>query len=109
MPLNDFRSVYLPYCLKRNEQGHYAVLNREYKPVGMRTRAWVNYAEAGAYQPITGLTPAKAAALSIQGRDDLDTIHLYTDGTHPLLSPEHMDAYLARLALLAGLGFEDRL
>lgn len=45
MPLGDFRSVYLPYCLKRQEDGSDVVLNREYKPVGFNTREHIPYEE----------------------------------------------------------------
>ena len=37
MPLGDFRSVFMPYCLRKQKDGRYVVLNREYKPVGFFT------------------------------------------------------------------------
>lgn len=43
MPLNDFRSVHLPYCIKKLPSGAYVVLNREYKPLGFKTREHVDY------------------------------------------------------------------
>jgi hypothetical protein len=35
MPLGDFRSVHLPYIIKRQEDGTYVVLNRD-------TNRWVS-------------------------------------------------------------------
>jgi hypothetical protein len=31
MPLGDVRSVHLPYCIQRQSDGTYVVLNREYR------------------------------------------------------------------------------
>jgi hypothetical protein len=41
MPLGDFRSIYLPYCLDKQADGSWLVLNREYKPVGFNTKSHV--------------------------------------------------------------------
>jgi len=80
MPLHDFRSVHLPYCLQK--QGRYVVLNREYAPRGFRTKSfdYENYPIAVRFK---GLTKKVAAAISLKGSDDLDTINLYDDGFHP--------------------------
>ena len=61
MPLGDFRAVFLPDCLQKQEDGHYAVLNREYKPVGFYTRNWVKYEKHPVLVKLKDVTKAKAA------------------------------------------------
>src|SRR5680860_317057 len=34
MALNNFFKINLPYGIKRNENGHWAAFNREYRPLG---------------------------------------------------------------------------
>jgi hypothetical protein len=103
MALGDFRAVFLPYCLQKQEDGRYAVLNREYKPVGFFTRDWVKYEEHPVLVKLKGLTKAKAAKLSDKAETDLDSIFLYNDATNPVRSKANMRAYLAKLEILAGL------
>ncbi len=43
MPSHDFRCVHLPYCIKRLPDGRHVVLNRDYKPLGFKTREHVEY------------------------------------------------------------------
>src|SRR5690606_37884986 len=97
----EFRRVFLPYCIERVEGHGRAVLNRLHKPRGRRTR------EHGAYPPyagkLVGLTPAKAEQLSHARSQDTDRIHLYPDATAPTRSPADWDAYQRRLQLLATL------
>ena len=106
MPLGDFRSVFFPYCLKKQEDGRYAVLNREYKPVGFFTREHITYADYPVLVKLKGLTPAKAAKLSWKGEKQVDEIFLYNDGCVPTHSKEKMRAYLEKLELLAKLSVE---
>ena len=103
MPLGDFRSVFLPYCLKRQDNGRYAVLNREYKPVGFFTRSYVKYQDYPVLVKLKGLTAARAAKLSWKGEKNRDEIYLYNDGSVPTRSKANMIAYLAKLELLAKL------
>ncbi|MDN7754742.1 hypothetical protein [Burkholderia gladioli] len=74
MPLKDVRSVFLPYCVQRQQDGRYAVLNREYKPLGFWTRAYVTYADHPTLVKIKGLTAARAAKISYMGDADVGTI-----------------------------------
>ena len=64
MPLHDFRSVNLPYCLKKQPDGKYVVLNREYKPIGFKTKDWVGYEQYPVAVKIKGLTAKVAAKIS---------------------------------------------
>ena len=103
MPLHDVRSAYLPYCLDKQSDGSYAVLNRDYKPLGFLTRSHVNYSDYPVCAKIAGLTAATAQKLSWNASPDLDRIYLYNDGCIPTRSKENMDAYLKRIRILAAL------
>lgn len=105
MPLNDFRSVHLPYCLMRQDDGSYVVLNREYKPIGFKTENWVDYEKYPIAVKIKGLTARTAAKISYKGSTDLDAIYLYNDGCIPTRSAKNMREYLNRLDILAKLRF----
>lgn len=102
MALGDFRAVFLPYCLSRQKDGRYAVLNREYKPVGFFTRDWVTYEKHPVLVKLK-ITKALANKVSVTGKDGVDNVFLYNDATNPLRGKANMDAYLAKLALLAKL------
>jgi hypothetical protein len=34
MPLDTFRQVFLPYCIRQNVDGTFSILNREYEDLG---------------------------------------------------------------------------
>lgn len=106
MPLDDFRSVHLPYCLQRLSDGSYVVLNREYKPIGYRTRDHIRYEDLPIRAKIQGITPQVAAKLSWSGSEDLDRIMLYNDGCVPTAKSEHMKRYLERIEILSSLKFK---
>jgi len=103
MPLGDFRSVFMPYCIMKQPDGRYAVLNREYKPVGIYTRDFVIYEDHPVLVKFKGLTKTKAAKISFDGSESVDRIYLYNDGCVPTHTKKDMQAYLARLELLAKL------
>jgi hypothetical protein len=103
MPLGDVRSVHLPYCIKKQSDGTYVVLNREYKPLGFKTKDNVNYADYPICVKLRGLRAATAAKISYSGSSDLGVIYLYNDGCIPTDSAAHMTAYLKRLAVFAKL------
>ncbi|TVL08209.1 hypothetical protein AYI74_21840 [Shewanella algae] len=103
MPLGDFRSVYMPYCLKKQPDGSYVVLNREYKPVGFNTRDHITYEDFPVSSKLKGIGPGTAKKLSYKDSDDTETIYLYNDGCVPVHSAENMKLYLKKLAILAKL------
>ena len=103
MSLEDFVAVFLPYCLQKQPDGTYPVLNREYKPVGFKTRDWIKYEEYPVCVKIKGLTEAKVVKLSYNGSKDMNRIYLYEDASNPIRTKKNMDAYLAKLAMLAKL------
>lgn len=105
MAFGNVRSDFLPYCIKQIKKGHYAILNREYKPLGQRTHDWAKYEDH--MVRIKGLTSKRAAKISVHGNGDLTEIYLYHDGCIPDRNPNHMAAYLERLGHFAKLKVED--
>lgn len=101
--MNDFRAAYLPYCLIRQADGRYAVVNRRYKPLGYLTSEWVNYQDKPILAHLSGLDPATIRKLSWSGSEDAERIYLYNDGCIPTENAAHMRSYLDRLAILAKL------
>lgn len=41
----DFSAVFLPYCLQKQSDGQYVVLNRQYKKLGFKTLEHIDYEE----------------------------------------------------------------
>ena len=103
MALDDFRAIYLPYCIEKLKDGSWVFLNREYKPVGFNTKKYINYEEYPVATRFKGLAPAILRKLSYTGDVTGDRVYLYHDGTNPLLSPMHMKEYQKKLAILAKL------
>lgn len=103
MPLGDFRSAYLPYCLQRLKDGRYIVLNREYKPLGFITREHIEYEKYPIASNISGIGESTAAKLSWKNDPNLDRIYLYNDTCIPTESEANMKAYLEKIKILARL------
>ena len=103
MSLNDFRSVFMPFCIQKQNDGRYVVLNREYNPVGFFTQEFVNYEEHPVSVRFKGIDPSIAAKISWDGSENTDNMFLYNDGGIPTESEANMKTYLAKLQILAGL------
>jgi hypothetical protein len=101
MNLPEFRSAFLPYCLIRIKPGWYAVVHREYKPLGQTSDEWVDYSKHAVR--IKGIGPAMAKRLSAKGDPDLERIYLYNDGCIPTRNVEASKDYFRRLDILARL------
>ncbi len=98
----NFRKVFLPYCVQKQENGLYAVLNRSYKPVGMMVEGFVKYEDHPCLVSFKGLTEKKAQLISHNDDEDLDCIFLYDDACAPS-SKKDWDAYSERLEILSKL------
>ncbi len=103
MNIVDFRFIFLPYCLQKQPNGSYAVLNRKYKPVGFATEKYIAYSDYPVTAKIDDITPVLASKLSWNNSNDVDTIYLYNDESNPVNSAGNMQAYTDKLALLSTL------
>lgn len=98
--MRNFREAFLPYCLKKQPDGRYIVLNRAYKPLGFLTKEQIVY-ENYPIQAKLRIRSQTAAKLSHLGDPNTEIIFLYADNC--IRTETHMQAYLARLQLLAKL------
>lgn len=103
MGSTEFRTAFLPYCLQKQPDGRYAVLNRRYKPIGFVTNDHIAYEAYPVLVTIRGLTARKVALLSHDSNPNADTIYLYNDGCVPTRGKKNMRAYLSRIELLASM------
>ena len=99
----DFRAVYFPYCIEKQRDGTWVVLNRQYKPVGFNTGEFIRYEDHPVSANLEGIGPATLNKLSYTGKAEGDRIYLYNDGCVPTHSKANMDAYLEKLRVLAKL------
>ena len=106
MGLGDFRSVVLPYCLKKIGKNEYIVLNREYKPVGFKTFKRLKYEDYPISIRIKNLTRKKITEISWNSDSNNELIFLYNDECIPTKNQDKMNKYLKRLEILAKLKVE---
>lgn len=97
----NVRADMMPYCVKQVRKNRYVFLNREYKPIGVVTDAYVDYADY-AFE-IKGLTPARAAKASVHGSSDRTAIYFYDDGCKPESSAANAMAYFKRIGAILDL------
>lgn len=99
----DFVSVYFPYCIEKRSDGTWAILNREYKPVGFNTRDYIQYEDYPVLTNFHRIRPETFEKLSHNGRFEGDRFYLYDDASNPSNSDADMSAYLTKLKTLARL------
>ncbi len=97
MALQDFRAVFMPYCIERQPDGRYVVLNRGYKPLGFFTSDYIRYSD---HAVAVGLRITPKTAEKLGGWEE-QRLYLYDDATNPLRSKAGVDAYLRKLRILA--------
>lgn len=95
--MTGFRETLFPYCLQRQEDGRWLVLNRNYQPIGHlnndRTEVRTKFC-------LKGLGPTTRQKLCVHGSGG-DKICLYNDGCHPMASRDNWVKYQKKLAILA--------
>lgn len=101
---------FLPYCLRRQPDGRYALLNRRMVPVGLFVPL-----VAGRPEPpfadvhllwLPGLTPSIAKVISVDGSDNTEAVMLYKSIDAVLRTEEAFQSYTARLYILMQLRVE---
>ena len=102
MALLDFRAIYLPYCIEQQDDESWLILNREYSPVGFNA-AHIQPDGHPVTVKLKGLGLATLTKLAFDGKVQGKKVYLYDDECNPVRGKEHMQAYLAKIALLAKL------
>jgi|SRR5690606_18048821 len=92
----------MPYCLQKQPDNTWVILNREYKPLGF-LGGLHNYGDYPIAMNIQGLTARVADKISCNPNPDPNCIYLYNDGCVPTHSDDNMADYLRRLAVLGPL------
>ncbi len=100
--LSSVRALCLPYCLDLQPCGRYAVVNRNYKPLGFSCGGYVHYGEFPVLLNIR-VTQRTASKLSVAECCDPRRIYLYDDGCIPTANSKTWLRYQARLLHLAKL------
>ena len=100
MALDYLGEICLPYCIKFLDDGQIMVLNREYKPLGFKTRQRVNYGDYPIAVRLSSAALDELKALSIDGGFQDNEIVLYDDNSNPSYSSNDMKVYLEKLAKL---------
>ncbi|MDV4168230.1 hypothetical protein [Rhodovulum sp. FJ3] len=87
----------LPYCLQRQKDGRWLVLNRNYQPICHLNN---DRTEVRTLFCLKGLGPKTRQKLCVHGSGGV-IIHLYNGGCHPMDSRDNRDKYLKKLEILA--------
>ncbi len=101
MPLYNFTEIALPYFFEKQKNDRYVFFNREYEPIGFNKsniQKPKNYPISKHYD----INAALARQISFDNSDNLNRIFLYGSSCIPTKTKKNMDAYLKRLAILAG-------
>jgi hypothetical protein len=103
MAIENVRAVYFPYCIQKQDDDSWVLLNRNYKPVGFNTSDFINYGDHPVSMKLKGIGPATLKKLSYKEEEPSNMIYLYNDGCVPTSSASAMSAYLAKLEILMSL------
>ena len=99
MALDKFGHIFLPYCVRRNDDRSWSILNREYQDLGLVERV-PGRDENGTFYPLKGLGPVKLATILRTYDHEPDIWWLYGDHNDPSGSVYDWRRYCDRLRLL---------
>lgn len=114
MPLNNFFSINMPYGMFKNEEGEWAVFNREYKPLGIRDKksnvdiflgkniddypVFTKYRSLGEK---TLLKLAEGGSVHRNDNGEINQIYFYRDVTNPIHNPKCWNDYFDRIKIIS--------
>lgn len=84
MPIGHLAHTHLPYCIQKTHDGKWLVLNRNYKPLGVVSKDWVDYDNhpdrvALDHRSVAALK--RVAVYEIEDQpDDPGILYFYKDG-----------------------------
>ena len=94
LPVGEAPRAYLPYCIKRNAEGYWQILNRDYQEISPSSK-----------KLLLRLTEEDARALSNKSLDEgYSSIFLYDDGCVPWRCDANMQMYMKKLSYLILIG-----
>ena len=103
MAKENVMAVYFPYCIEKQEDGSWVLLNRNYKPVGFNTNDQIEYEEHPVSMKLKGMGSATLKKLSYKDEEPGDRVFLYDDGCVPTSNAQAMSSYLKKLEILLKL------
>lgn len=103
MKIKNVRAVYFPYCIEKQKDGSWVVLNRDYNPVGFNTSERITYEDYPVSMKIKGLGPGTLRKLSWNDEEPGDKVYLYNDSCTPTRSEKAMFSYFEKLKILLKL------
>jgi len=111
MRTNEYNSTPLyriafPYCIEKQEDGSYVVLNRKYKPIGFSPGEFLDYEKYPIRVRFKRLKEKTIRRISVDGDPNDQAIYLYGDGSKPTQNAKNMRDYLERLSVLMSLQVE---
>ena len=104
--MDILRRTHFPYCLERQADDTWVMLNRHYKPIGFMTSEYLDYAAFPVGFRLRNVPRKTLEALACEGGFSDDTVYLYDDGCTPEPDTPHLDSYLQKLSLLLRLKVE---
>lgn len=105
----DVKLWFMPYCVRRQPDGRYAILNRRMVPVGLVLPDPASRDERlsdAHLVRLPGLTPMAARLISWDGSEDTEAVYLYKSADRVILPEETFEAYASRLYVLMQLVVE---
>lgn len=116
MPLEDFFEINFPYCLKKDYDGNWMCLNREYQPLGFHRKVTIqapfdqecsDLPMKTKYMGLGEKTLTEVAygseGIRMNNAGEIVTVFLYHGATRPTKSKRSWDDYYSRLRKLASL------
>lgn len=103
MAIKNVRAVYFPYCIQKEDDDTWVLLNRNYKPVGFNTDEFIDYGDYPVSMKLKGIGSATLKKLSYKNEEPTDRVYLYNDGCVPTSSTQAMASYLKKLEILLKL------
>jgi hypothetical protein len=103
MAVENVRAVYFPYCIEKQHDGSWILLNRNYKPVGFNTGELISYSDFPVSIKIKELGRGTLQRLSCGDEEPGDRVYLYDNGSEPTRNAKAMASYLQKLEILLSL------
>ncbi len=94
------RKHMFPYGMRKNPDGTWILINRQYKPVGLITKEHIDYEDIKYTFKIKNFSLKNKNALSCTKDREENVIYFYNDGCIPESSAENMASYLNKIEIL---------